>query len=504
MRRKRWMKMLQSIAVTVLLLATATVLGGVFNKSGFHQTNIVVVYILSVLLIARFTDGYLYGIVATVLSLLMFNWFFTEPYFTLKVNDPTYIITFAIMSITATITSALTTKVKVAAEEAKEKEAESNALYQMTNHLTDAEDIHAIAEIATRTVSKILSTNAACICFDESGVPESTFIQQRSDGTQIRRELDHAIELQKRMEGLHMPYDVGNEFHDFPIYGTNGILGVLRIPNEAAEELTESYTRLLHAIIESMALAMERFRSLQTQAKIREEATQERYRGNLLRAISHDLRTPLSGIMGTSEMLMGMMQKEEPCYALAEGIYKDADWLCALVENILNLTKLQDGCLKLYKQPEAAEEIVGAALGVTEKRFPGREISVGVPDALLMVPMDARLISQVLVNLLDNAVKHTPADKEIRISVSKDEKENAARFVVEDRGCGIAEADFPYIFQKFYTTRGKSADAQRGVGLGLSICQSIVEAHGGRIFAENREDGGARFTFTLPLGDDAV
>ncbi len=501
MKQSRLWKIVKNCGVTLLFLILATVLGGMFALEHIHPTNIVVLYIFSVLLIARFTDGHFYGIAGAVSSILMFNWFFTEPYYTLKVNDPTYIITFAIMSITAVMTSALTTKVKQAAQEAKEKEAESNALYQLTNHLTDAEDVHAITAITVKTVSKILSANAACICFDENGEPEPTFIQQKSDGTQVRRELECGSEIQKRMEGLHTSFDAGKEFYDFPIYGSNTILAVLRIPKEAAEEISEAQTRLLHSIIESTALALERFQSLQSQAKIREEATQERYRGNLLRAISHDLRTPLSGIMGTSEMLMGMTDKEDPRYDMAEGIYKDADWLHALVENILNLTKLQDGRLTLYKQPEVVEEVIGVALTVMEKRFPDREISVTTPDDLLMVPMDARLISQVLVNLLDNAVKHTPAGKKIDISVSKEKDE--VRFVVSDQGYGIADEDLPHIFQTFYTTRGKSADAQRGVGLGLSICQSIVEAHGGYIVAENKEDGGARFTFTLPLGGEA-
>ncbi len=502
MKQSKIRRILICCAITFLLLTLATVIGGLFALKGIHPTNIVVLYIFSVLLIARFTDGHVYGMVGTVLSTLLFNWFFTEPYFTLKVDDPTYIITFAIMSITAIMTSALTTKVKQSAQEAKEKEAESNALYQLTNHLTDAEDVHAIASITVKIVSKILSSNAACICFDENGDPESTFIQQKSDGTQVRRELESRAELKKRMEGLHTSYDPGREFWDFPIYGSNGILAVLRLPTDTAEEISEAQTRLLHSIIESAALALERFRSLQNQAKIREQATQERYRGNLLRAISHDLRTPLSGIMGTSEMLMGMTDREDPRYDMAEGIYKDADWLHALVENILNLTKLQDGRLTLYKEPEVVEEVLGAALTVLEKRFPGREISVTTPDTLLMVPMDARLISQVLVNLLDNAVKHTPEGEPIGISVSADQAQELVYFEIFDHGCGISEEDLPHIFQTFYTTRGKSADAQRGVGLGLSICQSIVEAHGGQIWAENREGGGAKFTFTLPFGDE--
>ena len=320
----------------------------------------------------------------------------------------TYFITIAIMTFTSIMTSALTTKVKQAAAEASEREYESNALYQMTNHLTDAEDAAAIAEITVKTSGDVLNCSTACICFDENGMPEKTFIQRKSDGTMIRRELSNAVELRRRMELLQGAVDTIESEYQYPIYGKSMILAVLRVPRETCSTMTASQTRMLHSILESAALALERLRSLQDQARIREEATQERYRSNLLRAISHDIRTPLSGIMGTSEMLMDKLKEEDANYILAQDIYQDAEWLHNLVENILNLTKLRDGKLVLNKQPEAMEEVVGAALMVMEKRIPDRVFEVDIPEDVIMVPMDAKLISQVLVNLLDNASKHTP------------------------------------------------------------------------------------------------
>lgn len=150
--------------LSLLILVLSTLLGFCFRSWELHETNIVVVYIFSVLLIARFTKGYLYGISASVISILLFNWFFTAPYFTFKVNDMTYLITFAIMMVISIVTSALTTKVKEAVVEAKEREAESNALYQMTNQLTDAEDVDAIGAITVKTASEALGCNAAFIC----------------------------------------------------------------------------------------------------------------------------------------------------------------------------------------------------------------------------------------------------------------------------------------------------------------------------------------------------
>lgn len=494
------LSVLKDTAITLGLLAFATILGSYFLRWNLHVTNIVMLYLLAVLLTARFTRGYFYGLLSTFSSFLLFNWFFTEPYYSLKIYDPTLIMTVIIMTIIATITSALTTKVKQAAVEALEKEAESNALYQMTNHLTDAEDNEHIASIAVSTVSRVFSCNAGFVCCDNTGKPLPTFTQQLEDGRQIHREVGNIWEFQKRMANLHTSYDAGLEFYDFPVYGRTMMLGVLRIPSECGEALTEAQTRLLHSMIENTSLALDRFHSMEAQAKIRDEAVQERYRSNLLRAISHDLRTPLSGIMGTSEMLIGMTDQDDPRYNMAQDIHEDADWLYGLVENILNLTKFQDGHLALNKEKEVAEEVIGAALIVLDKRVPGRDIGVDVPEELLLVPMDAKLITQVLVNLLDNAVKHTPADHEISVTL-KEEGTNAV-FSVADRGSGIPEESLPKIFQMFYTTRSNETSGKRGVGLGLSICESIVEAHGGKITARNRPGGGAEFRFTLPLEGD--
>ena len=499
-QNKEHTAVLRHVLTTALLIVAATGIGQLFRYVGFPETNIVVVYIFSILLIARFTRGYAYGIMASVIATGAFNYFFTEPYFTFSVNDPTYFVTFGIMTVTAFITGALTSKVKQNAVDAREKESEASALYKLTNRLTDAVDMSDIAGIATGTISGIMGCRAACLCFDEKGRPERSFIQQQDAEKQIRRKTDNPTEIRRRIERLRSACDVNGEFCDWPIYGREAILGIMRIPEESAAVMNEPQMRLLRSMIECTALAMDRFRSAQERIRSREETVQERYRGNLLRAISHDLRTPLSGIMGTSEMLMDMTAPEDPRRALAEGIHQDADWLHSLVVNILSLTRLQEGKLALAGQMEAPEEVIGGAVNHIMQRSPGREITVDAPDELMFVPMDAKLIEQVLINLLDNAVKHTPPEGEIIVSVREDREAACAVFSVADRGCGIAAADLPHIFQAFYTTRSKEADAHRGIGLGLAICESIVAAHGGTIEARNRADGqGAEFVFTLPM-----
>lgn len=484
----------------IVLVIAASATGYFFRALGLLESNIAIVYLLAVLLTACFTDGYVFGILASLLAAFLFNFLFADPFFAFSVHVHRYVITFIIMVIAAVVTSTLTTHAKQNAIEAREKEAGTKILYTLTNHLTDAADIHDIAGIATSAISKMLNSNIGCLWFDTNGRPEQTFIQPVSPQKQIRRELPDADALLHRIEGLKADCNIGTEFYDWPIYGRETTLGMIRVPQETAKAMNESQTRMLHAMIESTALAMDRFRATQQRIKFNEEIAQERFRGNLLRSISHDLRTPLSGIIGTSEMLLNMTAKDDLRYPLMEGIHKDANWLHSLVENILSLTRLQDGKLVLNKQEEAAEEVVGAAIRHISRRYPEYEIAVHVPDELLFVPMDAKLIEQVLINLLDNAIKHTNLQDEISVSVKKDTGKNYAVFSVRDSGEGIAASELPNIFQMFYTSRVKHSDAQPGIGLGLPICDAVVKAHGGSITARNRADGpGAEFIFTLPL-----
>lgn len=237
------------MAITLLLLAMATVIGWLFRFARFPETNIVIVYLLSILIIARMTYGFVYGILASFIATFAFNFFFTEPYYTFRVNNSTYIITFIVMVITALITSALTSRVKQNAVIATEKEAEASSLYQLTNHLTDAKDISDIGSIAVRTISNILGCNVGFLAFDANGVPEQNFIQQKSAREQIHRKVDDIQALKHRIDNLRTSYDVGSEFSDWPIYGRDTILGTVRIPKGYNELLEEAQKRLLHSMI---------------------------------------------------------------------------------------------------------------------------------------------------------------------------------------------------------------------------------------------------------------
>lgn len=483
-----------NMCITLVIIILATVVGWIFKKVGFTEPNVVIIYILAVLFTARLTEGYVYGLGASVISILGFNYFFTAPYHTFNVYDPSYFVTFAIMAITSVVTSTLTSKAKMYTQKAEEKEAQSRALYTLTNQLSDAEDTSKIMEIGLRNICSLIQADAGFIYFNND---EQVFIQQTGEN-QFHRATEETAQLWNMLQNLRAEHAEENGYVDFPISGNDRLLGAIRLERNIGQELDIERKRMLHSMIENIAIALDRIVVMKERMLDREAVVRERYRANLLRSISHDLRTPLTGIIGTAEMVMDMTDSADRRYDMMRGIYQDADWLHSLVENILSLTRLQDGKMEVKKEPEALEEVIASAVSHTEKLHPEREIQVMLPKEFYLVPMDARLIQQVINNLLDNAIKHTSAEEKISILVSYDK--NMAKICVQDEGEGIDEKDEDNIFQMFYTTQTKSADAKKGVGLGLAICETVVKAHDGTIYGGNRSNArGAEFTFELPL-----
>ena len=238
---------------------------------------------------------------------------------------------------------------------------------------------------------------------------------------------------------------------------------------------------------------------IKNQEKIRLESEKEKMRANLLRAVSHDIRTPLTSIAGSASVILENKNalSQDKVMELVANIKEEAQWLVRMVENLLSITRMNAENAKIDKQEELAEEVISAAVSKFAKRFPGIETEVHVPDEILLVPMDATLIEQVLVNLLENSVIHGRTTSRIRIQVSK--QEETAVFSVEDNGEGIEESVLPVIFDGNLVARGESSDNKRNMGIGLSVCKSIIKAHRGNMRAENREEGGARMIFTLPM-----
>lgn len=475
----------------VLCLFAATSLGIAFRAVSFPETTVVLLYIVAVLLTALYTNGFLWGMIGSIAATFTFNYFFTEPYYSLSVNNPSYIITFAAMTLVAFVTGVLTSREKIHAEQAIERENEMRVLYTLTNKLSHTDSFEKIGKIAVEHINDLLECDISFVY----GMKGDSFCY-------LLKEKKNNFE-QIELKNFIYKENENNDYIDWKVEGQEEFLGIIRIPIEIQKKLNENQKKLLRFMIENIGIAMDRVSSSEERYRDRELMEQERYRANLLRAISHDIRNPLMGIMGTSEMIINITNGDDPRKNLAKGIYQDADWLHSLVENILALTRLQDGKIVLQKKFEPIEEIIASAVRRVEKRASEYEILVEIPEEYVEVPMDAKLIEQVVVNLLDNAVKHTDKSEEIKVIVTKGETEQGQYQVcvaVLDRGDGILEKDIPHIFQMFYTTGTKPADSHYGIGLGLAICETVVKAHGGIIIGKNRTDGkGAVFTFTLPM-----
>lgn len=451
-------------------LLVSTLAGLVFFRMGLSDSTIILIYILGVVVCTKMTDGAVYGLIASFSAVLLFNYFFTVPYYSLQVDDSNYPITFFIMGITSLITSTITSSEKKSALHARYEADQANAFYELTSSLRDTVSMEEAEKAIVRSFSKTFHVEAA-------------FLPRRS-------QTDSCVNLQ------------GAEYYAWPILGKEESYGILYIPAANAEAFDKTQLLLVDSMCECATLGLEKTESLVRQIQIQEQMVQEHYRSDLLRSISHDLRTPLSGIMGICELLLNTNLPATRRNELVAGILQETGWLYSLVENILNLTRMEEGQLRLNRQPECAEELAEAAIRTTENRHPGRPIQFSIPEELILIDVDGKLVVQLLVNLLENAIRHTRNEGAIEMQLFLSSDQTEAVFAIQDEGDGILSEDLPHLFEPFYTGKKSSQDKARGVGLGLAICQSIVQAHGGRIRAENRLDfHGARFEVTLPLNE---
>jgi len=258
---------------------------------------------------------------------------------------------------------------------------------------------------------------------------------------------------------------------------------------------------VLQSVAGQIALAVEWELLNESRMQVQKDMEREQHRSNLLRAVSHDLRTPLTGISGAANTALendGQLDADTR-RQLLKSICDDADWLIQIVENLLSVTRFDEGRLALNMKNEVIEEIVSESIEHIEKHLHNHMLVTDIKQSSALVPMDGKLIEQVLVNLIDNAIKHTPEGTTIQVNSWCDE--NNATFEIRDDGPGIDEKDLPHLFDRFLTQMEGHADTQRGVGLGLSISKTIIAAHGGEIVVFNASPHGAVFRFTLPLSE---
>ena len=433
---------LQNILKSVGILFAASILCFIFDGLGFTDANMIMVYILAVLLIAVTTSQRIYSMVSSIASVLIFNFLFTSPRFSFSAYETGYPVTFVVMFLTAFITATMAAQYKEQAKQSAKVAFRTKIVFDTNQMLTKAKDREKILEITSRQLNKLL-----------------------------QRKID-IIDVQSMSEDL----SENAEYHK--LQTSDNCYGIVRIEKKE-EPLDASENSILQSILGECTLALEN----QKNAKEKEEAAilaqSEQLRANLLRTISHDLRTPLTSISGNASNLLSNSSSfsEETKKQIYGDIYDDSLWLISLVENLLSATRIEDGRMQLRTSPEVLADIVEEALMHVRRKAEKYHISVVSEEELLVVKADARLIIQVLINLLDNALKYTEEGSEITVSIRK-LGSLFAEVSVSDNGPGIPDKDKNEIFEKFYRGENKIADNRRSLGLGLYLCKSIVEAHG--------------------------
>lgn len=507
-QKLRWSDLLRS----ALIIAAATGVGFVFYEGGLREANLIIVYLLGVVLTAVWTNGYFYGILASLLSVVAFNFFFTIPRFSLRAFDPNYPVTFFVMLLASCISCSLATRVKRQARQSAQRAYYMELLMSSNQKLQQGKNEWEIIQIAARQLEALLGRPILYALAE----------RDRKLAFQVYPPSD-----EERILGLMTPEEMGvaewvaqNDKHAgattntlshaqnlyLSVRGNQGGMAVVGIPSKFYPPLEAFEKNLMIAVLDECGLILER-RKLRAEKQEAEMETQrEQLRANLLRAISHDLRTPLTSISGNAGVLMekNISLDEGKKQEIYRAIYDDSMWLVNLTENLLSITRIENGTMHLKMSAELIDDVFREAIAHVDRKAAEHDIKTELSDDMLMADMDVRLIIQVMINIVNNAVKYTPAGSHIRLTAEREGK--MVRITISDDGPGISDESKKHLFDMFYTADMGSAspDSRRGLGLGLSLCKAIVEAHGGVISVSDNSPHGSIFSFTLPLEEVKV
>ena len=491
-------------SLTAIIFAVCTLIGILFQRLNFTDTNIVTIYILGVLLTSIVTDGYLCSVIGSVISVFLFCFFLTEPRMSFQTYAVGYPVTFLIMLISSVLTGALAAKLKTHAKLSAQLAFRTQVLFDTDRLLQKAKGGTEILDITCTQLLRLLNRNITAYVVENGTLSDGKLFS-------VEKESAKNILTPEEQGVARWVYEnrqrAGASTHHFPqakclylaIRGGDNVYGVIGIPMQK-ESLDSFEYSILLSVINECALAMENAQNAMEKEKNAVLAKNEQMRADLLRAISHDLRTPLCSISGNADMLVnsGARLDEATKAQIYTDIYDDSEWLIGVVENLLSITRLNDGRLKIKFTDQLLDEVIAESLRHINKKHDDYKIVTDCEE-LVLARMDVRLIIQVLVNLIDNAIKYTPPGSIICIRGSK--ADGKAQISVEDNGPGIPDEMKPHIFEMFYTGKTTIADSHRSLGLGLALCRSIIEEHNGTLVLTDHAPHGCNFIFTLPLSE---
>lgn len=488
---------------SLLVLAAVTGIGWCFFSLGFSEANIITVYILGVLVTAVITTQRIYSLASSIVSVLIFNYFFTEPRFTFNAYDAGYPATFLIMFVAAFITSSLAIRLKQHARRSAQTAFRTRILFDTNQLLQQARERSAIISVTANQLIKLLDKDVVFYPAEKGRLTQPVYFpaeegKRREECLSENEQAVAAWTLQNNKHAGATTSTLTNAKCLYLAVRTGGaVYGVVGIVMDSAP-LDSFENSVVLSILGECALAMENEKTAREKAEAALLAKNEQLRANLLRSISHDLRTPLTSISGNAGILLSSAQTMEEAKKtqLYQDIYDDSLWLINLVENLLSVTRIEDGTMRLKLSAELMDEVIDEALRHVSRKSAEHSITVEQREEFILAKMDSRLIVQVVINLVDNAIKYTPPGSSIHISTWKADKKVYVE--ISDNGPGIPDEAKQRIFEMFYTGTNKVADSRRSMGLGLALCKSIVNAHGGEITVRDNHPKGTVFQFTLP------
>lgn len=503
------------IAKSILLLAAATGTGMLFQKINLPESNIIMAYIIGVLFISVATSRRIYGLISSVFSVLAFNYFFTVPYFTLKAYSDDYPVTFLTMFLTAFITSTLAVRMKQQTKDASEAAYRTHILLETNQLIQQQGERREMLRVVAGQLVKLLRRDIIFYMAEADGLSAPYIFPaepEHETGNLEQKMLRHAEYSSKKERQAAKqafcsgePAGAGTEIMPqtrcryLAIRSGDRVYGAVGIPIPGPEEEPEKFEySITISILGECALALEKEEALRAREESALLAKNEQLRANLLRSISHDLRTPLTTISGNAGILLSNENSLDSGSRrqLYENIYDDSLWLINLVENLLSVTRIEDGTMQLHLSTELMDEVITEALQHINRRKTDHEILVVPSEEFFLVKIDARLIMQVIINIVDNAMKYTPPGS--RITISARRQENCVVVDIADNGRGLSDEAKARVFDRFFVAGEGVVDSRRSLGLGLSLCRSIIMAHGGTIEALDNQPHGALFRFILP------
>lgn len=495
-----WKNLLTMLAI----LVASTGIGYVFRSLDFTDANIITIYILGTLLTALITKNYICSCICSFTSVLMFNFFFAEPILSIRSYESGYPVTLIIMLVTSLIIGTLANKLADNAKQSAKAAYRTKIMLDTSQMLQNAKDTQAVINVMAEQISKLLTRNIIVYPITDNKLADGQLfpVNDNDSCDRMKSEKEKSVaewtfENKKRAGAgtsrlndslcLYLAVKTTDE-----VYSVVGV----EVGSSAIEPFENS---ILMSIVGDCAIAIQNILNAEEKEEIAILAKNEKTRANLLRAISHDLRTPLTSISGNAENLLLNFEKidKDTRKQILTDVYDDSLWLISLVENLLSITRINDGRMELNMSSYLVDEVVTEALKHTSRKSEEHNISAKFDDELLLATMDARLISQVIINLVDNAIKYTPTGSDIIVSTKKNG--NKVRISVTDNGNGIPDNIKQNVFKMFYTGENSIADCRRSLGLGLSLCQSIINAHGSEIFLCDNTPKGCNFYFELPI-----